>query len=426
MKYFDYPALGEAYYEQRLANGLLVRVVPKRGFARKNAFLAVNFGSIDTSFTFQGKTLRVPDGIAHYLEHKMFDLPEGDATNLLAAYGGDPNAYTSYAMTAYYVSCTENFEESLRILLRMVTTPYFTQESVEKERGIIAQEIKMYDDNAVSRVYENLFSALFAEHPVRVPIAGTVQSVQEITAQMLYDCHAAFYQPSNMMLCVVGDVDAEAVSAIAQEQTGNIEAVNPVRNYGGQETLLPHQKRIEQTMEVSMPTFAVGFKCAAPETGMQTLRREIIGDLATELLAGESSPLYQRLYEEGLIDSEFSARYESVKSACLISAGGDSRAPEAVLEALLAEAQRIEREGFKTERFERLKRSAIGRRMRDLDSPESICYRSCAYYFDGAEYFRFPDAYASVTEEDVRQFLSETIRPEYAALSVIYPKKQEE
>lgn len=425
MRYLEYPKIGEAYYEERLPDGLLVRVVRKPGFARKYAFLAVNFGSIDTSFTLDGGKMRVPDGIAHYLEHKMFDLPEDNAMNLFAAYGGSPNAFTSYAMTAYYFSCTEQFAENLRVLLRMVYTPYFTDESVEKERGIIAQEIRMYEDSAESRVGEDLFGALFAEHPIRVPIAGSVESIGEITTEMLYACHRAFYCPANMVLCVVGDVDVEEVCTLAREMTQAERQTPPARDYGAVETMLPLRAKTVRRMEVSMPTFSVGFKCAPPAQGMEAMRREIIGDLAAEILVGESSPLYQRLYEGGLIDADFSAGYESVKNACLFSAGGDSKAPEAVLAAILDEAKRIEREGFDETLFERLKKSALGRRTRDLDSFESICYRICAYHFDGADYFRFPEAYASVTPEDVQAFLCETIRPERAAISIIRPKEQE-
>ncbi len=211
MTLHEFPRLGERYWEQRLENGLLLRVVPKPGFARSYAFLGVDYGSIDTSFTRGGVSCRTPDGVAHYLEHKMFDLPEDNAMNLFAAHGGYPNAFTGYAMTAYYFDCTEQFAENLRILLRMVLTPWFPAESVEKERGIIAQEIRMYEDSADSRAYEDLFGAMFAHHPIRVPIAGTVESIGEITPQVLQDCHAAFYAPANLMLCVTGDVDPALV-----------------------------------------------------------------------------------------------------------------------------------------------------------------------------------------------------------------------
>ena len=426
MKLFEFPALGEKYWQERLPNGLCVRVVPKPGFARRYAFLGVDFGSIDTAFTRNGRKLRMPDGIAHYLEHKMFDLPDGNAMNFFAAHGGSPNAFTSYSMTAYYFDCTENFEENLKTLLRMVTTPYFTEESVEKERGIIGQEIRMYEDSAESQVYEDLFRCMFREHPVRVPIAGTVQSVGKITAQSLYDCHAAFYRPANMILCVAGDVDPERVAAIAEELVPPETGALPERDYGAPEQMQCPSPRKERVMEVSMPTFALGFKCPPPEPGFEAMRREIIGDIAAEILMGESSPLYQRLYEAGLIDAGFSAGYESVKEACLLSASGDSRDPEAVLNALVQEAGRIASEGFDPAQFDRLIKSALGRRTRDLDSFESICYRMCAYYFDGVDYLRFPEAYASVTPEDVRKFLTDTVRPERAAMAVVRPKEREE
>ena len=172
-----------------------------------------------------------------------------------------------------------------------------------------------------------------------------------------------------------------------------------------------------------MPTFAIGFKCEPAETGLEAMRREIIGDLAAEILVGESSALYQRLYEDGLIDAGFSAGYESVKDACQLSASGDSDAPEQVLEAILQEAERIRREGFEEELFRRLKKSSLGRRTRDLDSFESICYRICAYHFDGVDYFRFPEAYASVTPADVSDFLARTVCRERAVLSVVQPKR---
>ena len=357
----------------------------------------------------------------------MFDLPEDNAMNLFAAHGGYPNAFTGYAMTAYYFDCTEQFSENLRILLRMVLTPWFPAESVEKERGIIAQEIRMYEDSADSRAYEDLFGAMFAHHPIRVPIAGTVESIGEITPQVLQDCHAAFYAPANLMLCVTGDVDPALVEEIARAESANAHAEPvPVRDYGPAEAMTCPTKRTVRHMEIAMPTFCLGFKCEPPARGLESMRREIIGDLAAEILVGESSALYTRLYDEGLINSDFSAGYESVRDACLFSAGGDSRDPDAVLRAILDEAQRLSREGFDRALFDRLIRSSLGRRTRDLDSFESVCYRMCAYHFDGVDYFSFPEAYASVTPEDVLQFIRQVIRPERAALSIILPNESEE
>ncbi len=422
MKILNYKALGESCYEQKLSNGLMIRVIPKRGFSRKYAFFATNYGAIHTSFTLNGEHITSPAGVAHYLEHKTFDMAEVNAMQLFAQRGASPNAFTSYSMTAYYFDCTEQFEENLQLLLRFVSTPYYTQESVEKERGIIEQEIRMYEDSAESRVYENLFAALYETHPIRIPIAGTVESIQEITAQTLLDCHKAFYDPSNMMLCVVGDVDPEAVIRTAQRILPETAGSVSDRSYGSCESLKAAKARCEAKMEISMPTFALGFKCPPPAPGLETMRQEFIGDLAAEVLMGESSELYQKLYEDGMIDADFSCGYESVPEAAMLTAGGDSRDPEGVCAAILAQTKKLLRDGIDRELFERLKKSSLGRRLRDLDSFESICYRQCAYYFEGCDYFVFPELYESISEADVLAFLKAAIVEEQMAVSVIYPK----
>ena len=423
MKKKEFPQLGEAYFEQRLENGMMVRVVEKPGFAKKFAFVAANFGSIDTKFRLNGVSYETPDGVAHYLEHKMFDLPEGNAMELFAQNAGSNNAFTSYTMTAYYVECTEHFEENLSILLRMVTTPYFTDESVEKERGIIAQEIRMYDDSDGNVVQENLFRAMYLHHPARVAIAGTVESIQSITAQTLCDCHRAFYDPSNLILCVIGDVDAAKVIEQAARETPKDSVGIAERDYGPAEPMTAAQPRIEARMEVAMPTFAIGFKCEPADAGNEPLRMEFLGSMAAELLAGESSALYTRLYESGLIDADFSVDYERMKGLALLEAAGDSDDPDAVLEALLEEAQRIARTGIDRAQFARLKKSMLGRRLRELDSFENTCYRICAFHMDGVDYYDYPAVFDTVTPEDVEQFLAAVVQRERAAISIVYPKE---
>lgn len=418
----EFSKLSEYRYETRLPNGLEIRVVPRPEFARTYAFFATNYGSIDTKFRLDGKDMVTPDGVAHYLEHKMFDMPEGNALQMFSKIGGSPNAFTGYAMTAYYVECTERWQENLELLIRLVSTPYFTEESVEKERGIIAQEIRMYEDSADSRMYENLFTALYDHHPIRVPIAGTVESIGKITAQTLFDCHKAFYDPSNMMLAVVGPVDPEQVAEIAERLLPKKPGGVSSRDYGPPEQLTGHRNRVEVRMEVGMPGFTVGFKCAPPDQGL--LRRELVGDLAAELLVGESTALYTKLYEEGSINSDFSAGYEGVKDIGLLTAGGDSRDPDRVVEAILKEARRIGEQGADPALFERLKKSAFGRRMRELDSFENICYRMCQSYFAGEEYFDFPALYQSITREEAEELIRETVVPERSAVSLVYPKEK--
>ena len=387
----DFPKLGEHYFEERLENGLLVRVMEKPGFAKRYAFVAADYGSIDAEFFLNGKKYMTPQGVAHYLEHKMFDLPEGNAMQEFAKYAGANNAFTSYTMTAYYVECTEHLEENFEILLRMVTTGYFTDESVQKERGIIAQEIKMYEDSADSAVMENLFRIMYQNHPVRNNIAGTVESIEEITADTLKLCHDAFYDPSNLIVCVIGDVDAASVIEQARRLT-------------------PAGKK---------PQFDRCYGAPEPE-------QDLIGEMAGEMLVGESSKLYQKLYDENVIDADFSVDYERMKGMALLELSGDSEDPRRILREVLAEAARVLKTGVDRALLARLKKSVTGRRLRELDGFEGTCYRMCAYYFDGAEYFDYPEIYASVTAEDVEQFIRENVKEEQAFLSVITPKREEE
>ena len=421
----SYPDLGEMIYESRLPNGLLVRVVPKKGFSKTHCFLAVNYGSIDQFFKLDGVRHETPMGVAHYLEHKMFDMPDGNAMQLFADYGGSPNAFTSYDMTAYYVECTDHVKENLRTLLGFVSTPYFTKESVEKERGIIAQEIRMYEDSADSCLFEDLYASLFASHPIRNPIAGTVESIQAITDQTLYDCYHAFYTASNLMLCVVGDVDAQMVFDLANEAAFGTKVL-PERDYGAGETMYPLKNRYERTMEVSMPGFALGFKTEPAELGAASMRQEIVGDLAAEILAGESSPLYKTLYEKNLIDSGFSVGYESLKGIAMLTVSGDSMNPDAVAEAILHESDRLSREGMDPILFERLKRSALGRRIRNLDSFSSICYRICADYFEHSESFDFLQRFKEADLEQAAALLRRTVLDERMSMVVIRPNNSQE
>lgn len=418
----EFPKLGEHYFEERLANGLLVRVIEKPGFARRYAFAAVDYGSIDAAFLKDGALYQTPQGVAHYLEHKMFDLPEGNAMQAFAKYAGANNAFTSYTMTAYYVECTEHFEENLGILLRLVTTGYFTEESVDKERGIIAQEIKMYDDSADSRVQENLFRLMYQNHPVKNPIAGTVESIEEITAETLALCHETFYDPSNMIVCVIGDVDAQQVIDQVRRQTPPGKGGNITRVYGAPEPQPGENRRMEERMEISMPTFAIGFRCQDAGRGESAMREEIIGELAGEMLIGESTALYQTLYEKNIIDAGFSVGYERMKGMAFLELAGESEQPELILKAVLDEGARILREGADETLLRRLKKSALGRRLRSLDGFEGTCYRLCAYYFDDAEYLDYPDIYAGVTARDVEQFIRENVKEELAFVSVITPK----
>ena len=420
-----YPALDETLYSTVLPNGLTVMVVPKPGFTKKQAYFATDFGSVHTHFTLEGKEYTVPAGVAHYLEHKLFELPDRDVTAEFAAMGAVVNAFTSYDITAYFFSCTERFDDCLRLLLEFVSTPWFPEESVERERGIIDQEIGMNADDFGTQVFEQLMELMYETHPIRVPILGDHDSIRQISPQVLDTCHRAFYNPGNMMLCVVGDVDPESVAQMALQVLG--EEKRPM----GEKLPLPEvdmtcpQALGRRSMEVVMPNFCLGFKCEPLGKGREAIVQEFVADMACEVLFGEASPLYLRMYESGIIDSSFGGGFETSDGCALINCGGDSYEPEAVRDAILEEAERIVREGVDEVVLRRMKRSAMGRRIRNLDSFDSTCFRLCAYGMTDFDYFRFPEIYDAVTAAEVQTFLARTIRPERCSLSIIDPIKEE-
>ena len=425
MKPFHYPQLAETIYRGILENGLQIVVIPRSGFTKKLAYFVTDYGSIHTDFSLNGQSHQAPAGVAHFLEHKLFDMPGRDITREFAALGATPNAFTSYDMTAYYFSCTEHFEENLKLLLEFVTTPYFTQETVDKEQGIIGQEIDMNLDAPDSRIFENLMTAMYRQHPIRVDVLGTLESIGRITPQDLYDCHRAFYHPGNMLLCAVGDVDPEEILQIAEEKLGGIPAPAVEQSRQWPEEMTCEESYRMEKMEVAMPMFQIGFKCEPLDKGFEAICREITGDLAAEALFGEASELYLRLYEEGLIDSAFGGGFETVDGMAMLTISGDSDDPEAVRDAILAQARKIAGSGISDRDFQRMKRSAMGRRIRDLDSFSSTCFRMCAYYFSGFDYFEFPKVYETVTAEGVREFIDRVVTEERCALSVIEPIEEE-
>lgn len=421
MQQQNFSRIGETMYHQVLENGLNIFVIPKPEFQKSYAFFATNYGGMDMRFQLDGQWHDTPAGVAHYLEHKMFDTQEGNALQDLAANGASPNAFTSNAITGYYFESTEKFEENLRILLSFVSIPWFTQESVEKERGIISQEIGMIEDNPDWKVFMNLMAGLYCNHPIRTSVAGSVESISHITADTLYACHKAFYAPCNMTLCVAGNVDPEHICQVAREilpkQPGSIAQ----RDYGQAEPDLVCQPLMEERMAVSTPIFQLGFKGIAPEKGIDTLRQELLGELACEVLLGSSSALYARLYREGLINGNFGYSYESYPGCAFLCAGGESCDPQAVRVAILAEADRIVREGIDEALWERLKKGVYGAKVRSLNSFENICVGQAQAFFDGYDFFSFPEVFAALDRIDAQNMIRDWVREERGCLSVILP-----
>jgi len=422
MKKLDFSRVGEQMYHEKLENGLNVFVFPKADFQKGYAFFATNYGGMDMRFCLDGEWHDTPAGVAHFLEHKMFDTQEGNALQDLAANGASPNAFTSSGITGYYFESTEKFEENLRILLSFVSIPWFTQESVDKEQGIIGQEIGMIEDNPDWKVFMNLMAALYKTHPIRVSVAGSVESISHITADTLYACHKAFYDPANMVLCVAGPVDPEHICDVAWEILPKEAGPIAAKDYGEKEADRVAQERIETAMEVSTPIFQLGCKGDAPKRGEDGLRQELVAGLALEALLGNSRPLYAKLYREGLINQSFAYAYESYPGCAFVCAGGESKDPEAVRMAVLEEAGRIGREGIDGKLWERLKKGSYGARVRSLNSFENLCVGQAQSFFAGFDFLTFAELFGAITKKEAEELIAAWVTEERTALSVVWPR----
>lgn len=280
----------------------------------------------------------------------------------------------------------------------------------------------MVDDDPDWQVYDRLMACLYRQSPVRLPVAGTVESIQAVTPQLLYDCHRAFYTPGNMVLVCVGGMELERVAELAMELLPSGGGDAPARDYGPAEDLLPACRETAAEMEVSMPMFLAGFKCSPPAGGEALLRSTIIGDLACDALFGDSSPLYARLYREGAVNGSLGGGYDAQPGAAYVYVGGDARDPELVCEAILDQAQKLGREGIGEDFYQRLRRAAYGAMLRGLNAPEDVAVSMAEGYFRGFDYYRFPEVFDTVERADVEAFLRENVTRERMAVSVIRPK----
>ena len=420
MRLREWPRCGVRVWEGKTAAGLPVYVFPMPGFQTKYAFFAAKFGSCDRRFLLDGEWKDVPAGMAHFLEHKQFDMPDYNAGERLAALGASSNAYTSHGLTGYLFSCTEKFDLCLEELLRFVSTPYFTPESVEREKEIIAREIDMYEDDPSRRVDRRFFRALCREHPVRDPITGTADSIAGITAEDLYECHRRFYTPGNMVLSCAGDVDPEKVMALA-ERLVPPGAEAPPRDYGEEEDLNPASVRVEEKMAVSMPLFQLGAKLPRRKEGPAWTREMVLADLSCELLLGVGSPLYTEMYDAGVIDHSFYVGTYDYPKGGVIYAGGRCADPGEVLARIADGAEAFRMDAAAAARLERLKRARLGGFLMSLDSPEWLPEMQAECCFDGWECMELPAMVDSVRPGEAEAFLRESFRPERLALSVISP-----
>jgi predicted Zn-dependent peptidase len=420
----------ETLYHEKLPNGLTVYLVPKRGFSKTYAVFTTRYGSIDSHFkTRSGEEIHVPDGIAHFLEHKMFEKKDRDVFQEFSQNGASYNAFTTFTRTAYLFSCTDHLEKNLNLLLDFVQEPYFTEKSVEKEKGIIGQEITMYDDNPDWKVYMNLLKAMYQEHPVKIEIAGTIESIAKITPETLYQCYETFYHPANMLLLVVGSFDPQAVMQLIRDNQAK-KSFSPApqieRLYPQEPTALA-QQRVEHHLAVGLPKCLIGFKeTKTGLTGEALLRRELTTKLLLEILFGTSSPLYQKLYDSQLITDTFDFDYSSEKDYAYSIMGGDTPDPDMLIDTIKQELEKVLQGGIDEQAFERSKRKKIGHQLRALNSVEFIANQFTSYKFNGNDLFDVLPVLETITREEIETRMAEHFRFEQMAVSIVRSASKQE
>ena len=428
MKIFENTLLKEKYYHFTHKSGLAVYVFPK-DHSTTCAFFGVKYGSQDTQFRLCGDEVytSVPCGIAHYLEHRMFTQNDGsDVTERFSALGADTNAFTTYGKTVYLCTCTEHAEEAIETLLSFVTEPYFTDELVERERGIIVQEILMGEDNPYNRCFDQLMEAMYHTCSVRNNVAGSVASVSEITADMLRRCYDTFYNPSNMALVICGNVAPEAVDAVVDRALPKDFLPKQIERLHPTEPRTVRSAFAETKMVVAKPIFSIGIK--DPEIisdGEERMKRYAQMSILCDAIFCRSGELYNSLFENGLISPDFSFYYTCSDLFAYTAISGEADDPRLVLHKIKSYIRSLGETGVAAADFERSRRVLYSEYVKNFDSTEEIAYDMTDFVFDGADLLSFGDKLLSVTLDDVNALLNTAFAEEYFVLSVIQPKRKE-
>ena len=418
--------LGEQYVKIKHSSGLTMLLCPMEGYSTTYAMFTAKYGSVDTCFktNLEPDYFEIPAGTAHYLEHKMFESEEGDAFAKFAQLGASPNAFTSFDKTSYLFACSDNVKECLETLLEMVSTPYYTPETVAKEQGIIGQEIRMYDDSPDWRVMFNLLEALYVNHPVKTDIAGTVETIAEITDKTLYRVYNTFYHLSNMLLTVAGNFKIEDVLEVADKVLKKGEDIQIFRK------TVEEPKHIlksytEQNLPVAVPMFCIGFK--GVDKGARKNFEDMIKDeMILDLVCGEMTPLYNSLYQSGLINNGINSEVMASKDYILSMIEGESKNPKEVYRQILDEIQKLKVQGFDEDMFQRCKKATYGRYIGLYSKPDSIAGVMISTYYADMTLYELLDLLAGITKEELEQRLKENLLEEYSALSVVCSDSAEE
>jgi len=413
--------LNESTYIFTHKSGLKIYISPKKGYSKKCAFFATHFGSMDNCFkddkTNEFKT--IPDGVAHFLEHKLFESEDGDAFTKYAATGASANAYTSFTHTAYYFTCTDKLKENLKILTDLMQTPYFTKENVHKEQGIIGQEINMYLDNPSWRVYFNLLEAMYHNCPVRKDIAGSVESISKITDELLYECYNKFYNAHNLVLCISGDVSVKEIAEYVDTLLDRIVIDNVTETKYEEEPKSVLTQYTEQKLSVSMPIFNIGFKDNVSYIeGNDYIKKNLIGKIVLDTLFGRSSKFYDRLYTKGLINDSFDIEYSLEKHYGHSILSGESEDPKAVYEEVFKTIDEYNRSGISDEELSRQLNIAKSSFICQFNNIEETTRAIMEAHFNNYNLYDSPQIFNTVTKTDINNAIKQ-LKREYSVLSVI-------
>ena len=417
-----YETIGETLHTFTHESGLRIFVLPKKGFGKSFAIFATNFGSIHNAFTIDGKQVRVPDGVAHFLEHKLFEEQEGNVFEQFSALGASANAYTSFDMTGYLFSATANVYEALGVLIRFVQNPYFTDENVEKEKGIIGQEIDMYRDEPGWNCFFNGLRAMYQEHPIRIDIAGTQASISAIDKEVLYTCYNAFYAPENMILFVGGDVDPEEVMKTVEKEAVKRPSPKTALTLP-EEPDCVQESSVEAEFMVSRPMFSLCFKEKPMDDPVYA---DGIYEVLGSMLFGKSGELYKELYADNLIGDSFSYGYTGGEGYAFFTIEGESPDPKRVRDKIIEYINQIRTTGIRENDFYRVKRSTFGSAVRLMDDVEKVAHGFVPMAFRGGDFLSYPDVIRNLTPKDAMQVLDLGLMEAQSVLSVVSPKEKEE
>ena len=416
--------LGMEYLRLVDETGLTVLLYPDSRYRSVYALYGAKYGSQDYCFRLESEKefTEVPAGIAHFLEHKLFESEEQDAFERFGKTGASANAYTSFDKTCYLFSASDNIDESLDILLDFVTSPYFTAETVQKEQGIIGQEITMYDDNPGWQVFFRLLGGLYHNLPVKTDIAGTKESISHITDKLLYRCYNTFYNPGNMVLSIAGNIDPARVMELVKKNAKGRRG-QKVISYVPPEPREVVERRVSARFPVSNNLFQLGFKEPAGEE--VDIRREMTAGLVMELLFGEGSALYCRLHDQGLLSQPFETEVFSGRGYFTEIIGGETKDPDAVQRAILEETARLRKEGISAADFDRARRVLYGQSVAQLGSMEAVATNMLQMEFVGGGLFDGISILSALTVEDAQAYLADHLLEQFSCLSVIEPLKEE-